>query len=95
MCVVPYHRFKVGQTVAAPFGGPHAFIRRGVHVIVRLLPRDGGESQYRILSKVDGHERVVLESQIVPIEEPPKASDPLPPGPAKKKPADGVRSQKR
>ena len=77
---VPYHRFKVGQTVAAPSGGPHALIPRGVHLILRLLPRYDGEAQYRILSKIDGHERVVLESQIVPIEEPPKASDPPPRG---------------
>jgi hypothetical protein len=84
---VPYHRFKVGQTVVAPSGGPHALIPRGVHVIVRLLPLDGGEPQYRILSKVDGHERCVLESQIVPIEEKPEADEPPPGGDAKKNPA--------
>jgi hypothetical protein len=84
MCGVPYHRFKVGQTVAAPSGGPLALIPRGVHVIVRLLPLDGGEPQYRILSKVDGHERCVLESWIVPVEEDPKADEPAPRSPTEK-----------
>ena len=64
--------------MAAPSRGPHALIPRGVHVIVRLLPLDGGEPQYRILSKVDGHERCVLESLIVPVEEDPKADEPAP-----------------
>jgi hypothetical protein len=49
ICRVPYHRFKVGQTVVAPSGGPHALIPRGVHVIVRLTPLNGGEPQYNIL----------------------------------------------
>jgi hypothetical protein len=38
MHLMPYHRFKVGQTIVAPSGGPHAVIPRGPHVIVRLLP---------------------------------------------------------
>ena len=61
---MPYHRFKVGQTVVAPSGGPGAVIPRGPLVIVRLLPFAGGDPQYRVLSNVDGHERVVLERQI-------------------------------
>ena len=61
---MPYHRFKVGQTVVAPFGGPHALIPRGPHVITRLLPLVDREPQYRVQSKIDGHERVVRESQI-------------------------------
>jgi hypothetical protein len=83
---VPYHRFKVGQTVAAPSGGPHALIPRGVHVIVRLLPLDAGDPQYRILSKVDGLVRVVRESQIVLMGEEPKADKPPPPRPRQEKP---------
>jgi len=52
-----------------------------------LLPLDSGEPQYRILSKVDGHERCVLESQIVPIEENPAADEPPPGDHAKRSPA--------
>jgi hypothetical protein len=61
---MPYHRFRVGQTVVAPSGGPDALIPHGLHVIVRLLPLAGREPQYRIRSEVDGLERMVLESQI-------------------------------
>jgi hypothetical protein len=68
---MPYHRFKVGQIVEAPFGGPDALIPRGPHVIVRLLQLVGGEPQYRIRSDADGLERVVLESQIRRMEERP------------------------
>jgi len=67
---MPYHRFKVGQIVVAPFGGPDALIPRGPHVIVRLLPLVGGEPQYRVRSSADGLERVVQESQIRRMEEP-------------------------
>jgi hypothetical protein len=66
---MPYHWFKVGQTVVAPSGGPGAVIPRGPLVVVRLLPFVGGEPQYRVLSKVDGHERVILEKQIRLLEE--------------------------
>ncbi len=61
---VPYHRFKVGQTVVAPAGGPHALIPRGPHIVVRLMPLIGREPRYRVRSTVDGHERVVPEGQI-------------------------------
>ena len=61
---MPYHRFKLGQTVETPYDGPHAQIPRGPHIIVRLLPLVGGELQYLVRSAVDGVERVVVESQI-------------------------------
>ena len=61
---MPYHRFKVGQMVVVPSGGPHALIPRGPHVIVRLLPLTDDDPQYLIRSEVDGHERVVMERQI-------------------------------
>jgi hypothetical protein len=80
---MPYHRFKVGQTVVAPSGGPHALIPRGPHVIVRLLPLVGDEPQYRVRSKIDERERVVLESQIRLAEEKPQIDKPPPPRPAR------------
>jgi hypothetical protein len=61
---MPYHRFKVGRTVVAPSGGPGAAMPRGPLVIVRLLPVADGDPQYRVLSKIDGRERVVSEWQI-------------------------------
>jgi hypothetical protein len=61
---MPYHRFKVGQKVMAPFGGPDALIPHGPLVVVRLLPLVDGEPQYRVRSEADGLDRVVLERQI-------------------------------
>jgi len=65
---MPYHSFKVGQTVVALSGGPHALIPRGPYVVVRLLPLVGDQPQYRVRSTVDGHERVVTEQQIKPVD---------------------------
>jgi hypothetical protein len=52
-----YHRFKIAQTVTSttPDMPPGPF------VIVRLLPRVGGEPRYRLMSTIDGHQRVMLE----------------------------------
>ena len=80
---VPYHRYKVGQTVMAPSGGPYAMIPRGPHVIVRLMPSSAGEPQYRVRSSADGLERVVLESQLRPVEQTLKESDKSEPEPGK------------
>ncbi len=58
------HKFRVGQRV-------HLLVRAwdltppaGHFHIMRLLPREGAEYQYRIQSVSDGHERVVRESQL-------------------------------
>jgi hypothetical protein len=72
-CTVPYHRFRVGQTVVAPSGGAEGLIPYGPYVIVRCLPVVGGEPRYRVKSSVDGHERALLESQIRLFEETPAA----------------------
>jgi len=77
---MPYHSFKVGQTVVAPFGGPHAFIPHGPFVIVRLLPLVADQPQYRVRSTVDGHERVVTEQQIKRVETIPPNGEPNRPG---------------
>jgi len=76
---VPYHRYKVGQTVVAPSGGPGAYIPRGLHIIVRLLPASGRQFQYRVRSTTDGLERVVFEDQIVLAPEPWTVVAPSPP----------------
>ena len=56
------HRFKVGQLVTL-----HSK-RHGVWAekfeVVKLLPQEGGDFQYRVKSTRDGHERVVLESEL-------------------------------
>jgi hypothetical protein len=58
------HRFKVGQTVhytSGPYGRGGA---SGVYKITQLLPPEGDDSQYRIKSANEPHERVVKESQL-------------------------------
>lgn len=61
-----YHKFKVGQSVQFAGGPRYAGNVRGLYKIVRLLPSDQSESQYRIQSLRDKHERVVRESELDP-----------------------------
>jgi hypothetical protein len=58
------HKFKIGQSVHFAAGLQHAANARGYYEIVRLLPSDRVENQYRIKSSKDGHERVVRESEL-------------------------------
>jgi len=59
-----HHKFKVGQLVdftparlgMATSGRPYE--------IVRLLPAEAGELQYRVKSKSESFERVVKESEL-------------------------------
>ncbi len=58
------HKFTVGQTVRyspghKSFSGPG-----GSYKVVRLLPAEANDYQYRVKSSADGHERVVKESQL-------------------------------
>jgi hypothetical protein len=59
-----HHRFKVGQFVDfAPsrLGAPASGRQ---YEIIRLLPADGGEFQYRVKSKSEPFERVAKESEL-------------------------------
>ena len=58
------HRFKVGQTVDLI---PSTFrsAAKGTYQIVSLRPIEGGNTQYRIKSKSEAHDRVVSESDLV------------------------------
>ncbi len=58
------HKFKAGQTVTVVARRYESRIS-GRFEIVRLLPEEHGSSQYRIKSLSDGHERVVMESELV------------------------------
>lgn len=59
------HKFKLGQLVSIVGGRRQGAMPGGRFEIVRLLPETGGSNQYRVRSKQDGHERVVLESELV------------------------------
>jgi hypothetical protein len=61
------HKFTVGQTL---FFSPNAFedaAEKGAYCVVRLLPADSGDNQYRLKSVADGHERIVRESQLAAV----------------------------
>lgn len=60
----PTHKFQVGQTVyynAPTFGRAPA---PGNFTVVKLLPSEGDEHQYRIKSNGEAFERVAKESQL-------------------------------
>ncbi len=58
------HKFKVGQSVE--FAGSTLQPRPlGAFKVVRIMPSERGVLQYRIKSILDGHERMVLESELV------------------------------
>ena len=61
---MPAHKFTVGQKVAfRPDLGQDA--KPGaVFIVERLLPEAAGLLQYQIKSEIDGHARVVRESQL-------------------------------
>lgn len=59
-----YHKFKVGQTVLFAGGPQYQTNVRGRYKVVRLLPSDTADRQYRIQNITDGHERVVRESEL-------------------------------
>jgi hypothetical protein len=58
------HKFKVGQTVDLI---PATFrsAAKGTYQIVSLRPAEGGNTQYKIKSNSEAHERVVSESDLV------------------------------
>ena len=58
------HKFQVGQTVyftSGPIGRPAA---GGSYKVVKLLPSDGDDYQYRIKNAGEAFERVAKESQL-------------------------------
>ena len=58
------HKFAIGQTVfftSRPLGHMAA---NGTYRIVKLLPSDGDDYQYRIKSATEAFERVAKESQL-------------------------------
>jgi hypothetical protein len=58
------HRYRVGQTVfytSSPISRPGA---SGSYEVVRLLPSDGDDYQYRIKNPGEAFERVAKESQL-------------------------------
>jgi hypothetical protein len=59
-----YHKFAVGQTLLFSPAASEPVKVKGFYSVVRLMPPDNGDNQYRLKSDTDGHERVVRESQL-------------------------------
>jgi hypothetical protein len=62
---MPRHKFRVGQKVDLVRGRAAGTIAPGKFEIVRTLPESGGNNQYRVRSLADGHERVVVEPELI------------------------------
>jgi hypothetical protein len=62
--ILPEHKYSVGQSVYLTSGPFNRASTRGVYKIVKLLPPDGDDQQYRIKSSSEQHERVAKESQL-------------------------------
>ena len=62
--VLKAHKFSVGQTVYFTSGPMGRLAASGTYKIVKLLPSDGDDYQYRIKSAGEAFERVAKESQL-------------------------------
>jgi len=61
---VSAHKFNIGQAVyftGTPTGRSSSV---SAYRVIRLLPPDGGDFQYRIKSATEAYERVAKESQL-------------------------------
>ena len=61
---MPGHRFKVGQVVDYSPGRSDVPASSRAYKIIRLLPAEGGDHQYRIKSVTEPFERVAKEGQL-------------------------------
>jgi hypothetical protein len=62
--VLKSHRFTIGQTVRYIAGPTNRATANGTFKIVKLLPLEGDEHQYRIKHNEEAFERVAKESQL-------------------------------
>ena len=58
------HKFRIGDDVHIIAGLLGRGDATGVYKVVRVLPTEGDEQQYRIKSASEPHERVVKESDL-------------------------------
>lgn len=58
------HKFIVGDTVYFTASNVSRPAASGAYEVIRLLPTDGDDCQYRIKSQIEAFERVAKESQL-------------------------------
>lgn len=61
---MPRHSFAVGQSIEFVPGRFDGAAPGGIYTVVRQLPNDAGDREYRVKHARDGHERVIRESQM-------------------------------
>ena len=61
---MPAHKFALGQVVEFVPSAGDGHVAQGAYIVQRLMPSDTGHLQYRLKHTQDGHERVLLESQL-------------------------------
>jgi hypothetical protein len=58
------HKYNVGETVYFTASNVARPAATGTYEVIRLLPTDGDDCQYRIKSSTEAFERVAKESQL-------------------------------
>lgn len=58
------HKYNVGETVYFTASNVARPAASGTYEVIRLLPTDGDDYQYRIKSSTEAFERVAKESQL-------------------------------
>ena len=58
------HKYKVGETVYFTASNVSRPAATGTYEVIKLLPIDGDDCQYRIKSTTEAFERVAKESQL-------------------------------
>lgn len=58
------HKYRVGETVYFTASNVARPAASGTYEVIRLLPTDGDDCQYRIKSSTEAFERVAKESQL-------------------------------
>ena len=58
------HKYRVGETVHFTVSNVSRPASSGTYQVIRLLPTDGDDCQYRIKSSDEAFERVARESQL-------------------------------
>ncbi|MBU8542530.1 MULTISPECIES: hypothetical protein [Roseomonadaceae] len=60
----PQHRYNVGQRIEFAPGRFDGSAPSGAYTVVRQLPNDAQDREYRVKNSRDGHERIIRESQM-------------------------------
>lgn len=58
------HSFSVGQNVELVSSRLSGNVPGGSYIVLRQLPNDSEDREYRVKNARDGHERVVRESEV-------------------------------